>query len=441
MLRFKTLCLAAIAFSSTLPIPTFAAGQEKVLYNFARGKLKGIWPEGGVILDAAGNLYGTANQGGNMETCSGYGCGTVFELSPGAGGTWTETVLHKFTGPDGAFPDSRLTFDAAGNLYGTSWTGGNYDEHCGGGWGCGTVFELSPGPDGKWTEKALYTFCPSGGHCLDGFSPEGGVVLDAEGNLYGTVEEGAGHFRGAVFELSPGPNGTWAETLLYSFGDGAYPASGVIFDNAGNLYGEATYGGGSGCGPDSGGCGAIFELSPSPRGGKWQETILYNFNDANGANGAFPGGGLIFDASGNLYGTTYGGGAHNDGTVFQLSPGANGTWTETVLRRFYDDRSPNGVILDAAGNLFGTSGVGGPGCDFEYDWGCGTIFKLAPGPGGTWAYAELFVFRERDGYAPSGVVMDAAGNLYGTTVFGGAYLSACLGGGIKGCGTVFEFTP
>jgi uncharacterized repeat protein (TIGR03803 family) len=435
MFRHQTLCLAAIAFFSTL---FTAAAQQKILHSFSPTELKGIGPEGGVILDAAGNLYGTTNMGGNLETCSDYGCGTIFELSPQADGTWTETVLHKFTGPDGGFPESPLIFDAAGNLYGVTWTGGNWGENACFEWGCGTVFELSPGAGGKWTEKVLYNFCPKGGHCLDGFRPGGALTFDAAGNIYGTVEEGGAHFHGGVFKLSPKSDGAWKETLLYSFEpneEAGYPTSGVILDSAGNVYGEASAGG-SGC-TQYGGCGAIFELSLDHRG-KWLEKILYDFNTSNGANGNGPGGGLIFDAAGNLYGTTPVGGAHGNGNVFELSPSTDGTWTLSTLHSFYDFRSAEGVIFDPSGNLYGASSIGGPRCPILYNQGCGTIYKLVPTPAGAWTYTELFVFDgAKNGAGASAVVMDGSGNLYGTTTWGGAY----LGNRGAGYGTVFEFTP
>jgi uncharacterized repeat protein (TIGR03803 family) len=427
-------------------VPALAAGTEKVLYSFGQSFAGGEIPTGGLVFDGAGNLYGVTQLGGNAG-CFGNGCGTVFELSPGAGGTWTKTILYSFSGPDGGYPESRLIFDAAGNLYGTTELGSSVNIHCDE--ECGTVFELSPGANGQWTEKVLYNFCSVGDNCADGFDPSGPLVLDAAGNLYGTVAGGGAHFQGAVFELSPGADGAWTENLLYSFmangsGDGGGPMDGVIFDGAGNLYGETYYGGGTVCNANYG-CGTIFEVSRDAKG-KWHDKILYNFNDTTNLNhGGGPANGLTFDASGNLYGTTTYGGVHGDGVVFKLAPGAKGTWTEAVLHSFGSEQIPNGagpsaVIFDSAGNLLGTTSDGGPGCSARGEYGCGTIFQLAPGQNGAWTYSTLFGFHAKNGWNPYGVIVDSAGNLYGTTAIGGAYLSAC-GPETQGCGTVWEFTP
>jgi uncharacterized repeat protein (TIGR03803 family) len=435
------LIVAAVA------IPVSAGGNERVLYSFGPKTSNGWDPVSSLILDSAGNLYGTTAFGGNSVACNSLACGTVFELSPGTDGNWRETVLYSFNASDGAFPSAPLIFDEAGNLYGTTWTGGaNYNRHCYGGYGCGAVFELSPGADGAWTEKVLYSFCSIGEKCLDGLEPEGSLALDAAGNLYGTVAGGGANFEGAVFRLAPNADGTWTENLLYSFQDngtdGTEPISGVILDNAGNLYGEAAYG--IGCGLTGNGCGAVFELSPDGNG-QWREKILYNFTHANRHHGSTPLGGLIFDVAGSLYGTTYWGGYHNDGTVFKLTPKANGEWAETVLHSFGTKRLPlgaglNGVTFDAAGNLVGTTFQTDPGCSGRGEFGCGTIFELSPGSGGRWSYSLLFNFYPRHGWGPSGLVLDPSGNLYGITEKGGAYLGGCDSDG-GGCGAVFEFTP
>ena len=210
-----------------------------------------------------------------------------------------------FNGTDGADPAAGLIFDAAGNLYGTTYGGGTYD------WG--TVFELTPAAGGGWTEKVLYSFL--GG--ADGFFPAADLIFDAAGNLYGTTGYGGAYDNGTVFELTPTGGGDWTEKLLHSFSynlngmDGTYPQAGLIFDAAGNLYGT-TVGGGNYGG------GTVFELTPTA-GGNWTETVLHNFN-RNGTDGADPYAGLIFDGAGNLYGTTSFGDVYGDGTVFQLTP-------------------------------------------------------------------------------------------------------------------------
>src|ERR1017187_10338672 len=292
----------AILVAALFVTGTWAAAQEKVLHNFS-GIPDGASPMAGLIWDAAGNLYGTTVWGGTSPSCGG-GCGTVFELTPAAGGGWTEKVLWSFgNGTDGVSPVAGMVFDAAGNLYGTTLYGGTT--------GFGTVFELTPAADGTWAEKVLYSF----GNGTDGSIPDSGLIFDADGNLYGTTTQG-GTFNqtGTVFELTPAAGGIGTEKVLHSFGngtDGTYPEGGLIFDAAGNLYGT-TWGGGA-----QGNGGTVFELTTAA-GGTWPERGLHNFG--SGADGAHPGAGLVFDAAGNLYGTTRGGGTYGGGTVFELTP-------------------------------------------------------------------------------------------------------------------------
>ncbi len=235
----------AILTVSLVVTNTWAATnwKEKVLHNFGTG-VGGLSPQSALISDAAGNLYGTTSEGGT------YGGGTAFELSPAAGGGWTETVLHNFNqnGTDGAFPDAGLVFDAAGNLYGTTSAGGLYYD--------GTVFELSPAVGGGWTETMLHNFIDNG---TDGVRPEAGLIFDAAGNLYGTTITGGtnycngyfGNSCGTVFQLSPTEGGGWTETVLHNFidngTDGWQPYAGLIFDAAGNLYGTTILGGTYNC--------------------------------------------------------------------------------------------------------------------------------------------------------------------------------------------------
>ncbi len=443
--------LLAVAFGFlTIATPLVAASKEKLLHIFTPNG-DGVIPNGGLIFDDSGNLYGTTQLGGT-ECNSG---GTVFELSPGVNGKWTEKVLYNFpcNNSDGSVPNASLLFDAAGNLYGTTTCGGTYEQFCGeiG----GTVFQLRPGKDGQWTEKVLHSF----GNSNDGSAPYAGLILDSAGNLYGTTLNGGAHAAGCaaygcgtVFRLKPGRNGEWTEKVLHSFNDdgsdGFGPYGGLTIDAAGNLYGT-TAGGHSGC-RESQGCGAVFELSPGPHG-NWTEKILHFFNGNDGSN---PIGSMIFDSAGNLYGTTaWGGNAACDdeyhvgcGTVFELTPGKNGIWTEIGVRFFYKGRAPfGGVIFDAAGNLYGTTTLGGRYWDGNLD--CmeecgGTAFELSPGAGGKWVETMLHSFGDthglfQDGNVPTGsLVLDPAGNLYGTTQYGGDY---CAGG--SGCGTVFEITP
>ncbi len=229
-----------------------------MLYNFRDNARDGVTPLTSLVLDSAGNLYGTASTGG-IHTA-----GTVFELTPQAGGDWTEKVLYSFDqdSQDNADP-SGLIFDSAGNLYGTTANGAPNDV--------GTVFKLTRQAGGGWAEKVLYSFNYDG---KDGAYPYAGLVLDGAGNLYGTTFDGCTHGVGTVFELTPQAGGGWTESVLYSFGngtDGAYPQASLILDGAGNLYGTTANGG-----TDS--VGTVFELTPQAGGG-WMENVLYSFGD------------------------------------------------------------------------------------------------------------------------------------------------------------------
>jgi uncharacterized repeat protein (TIGR03803 family) len=316
-----------------------------VLYVFAGGS-DGYIPFGDLIEDTAGNFYGTTIYGGGNGCAGGYGCGTVFRLAPNG----AETVLYSFAGgSDGAQPFASLIEDAAGNLYGTTSAGGG--TGCANGDGCGTVFKLTP--DG--TETLLHIF--TGGS--DGGNPQAGLIVDVRGNLYGTTANGGsgcnGYGCGIVFKLVP--DGT--ETVLYTFTggrDGATPYAGLIKDSAGNFY-STTAGGGRH------NKGTVFRLAPDGT-----ETVLHDF--AAGSDGAFPYGGLIKDKSGDLYGTTPGGGINRKGIVFKLAPDG----TETVLHAFGGGTGGGvypsfGVIKDKHGNLYGTTS-NGPG---DND---GAVFKL-----------------------------------------------------------------
>ena len=409
----KALLVVAVLLTFA-PIAT-AQSKYRVLYSFTGGTDGGgVWDS--VAFDTKGNLYGTTSGGGD------FGFGTVFELTPTSHGPWTESVLHSFMAndPDGAEPVGNVILDATGNLYGTAPNGGAY--------GRGSAFELTPGTSG-WSLSVLYSFCALT-NCSDGAAPQDGLVMDAVGNLYGTA--------GVVFELTPGVS-AWSESILYTFCskpsciDGTGPYAGVILDTAGDLYGTTVYGGKPTC-LGGNGCGVVYELKPGS-GGTWKEAVLHAFDGApNDSDGSSL---LAFDNSGNLYGTGGGGnhicfGTSPCGTVYKMTRGSNGRWQESVIHDFTGGASGNGpggnegLVIDQAGNLYGTTLYGGsPTC------GCGVVYKLAPGSGGSWTYSVLHTFVGSDGAQPTASLILHNGKLYGTTVLGGS----------GGSGVVFQLTP
>jgi len=279
------------------------------------------------------------------------------------------------------------------------------------------VLLLSATARAQYTETVLYNFCSSAGECIDGSYPGyAGLIADAQGNLYGTTAGGGANNGGIVFELSPPSSGagSWTETVLYNFcsqmscADGANPYSGVIFDSQGNLYGTAAGGG------TFQSYGVVFELSPPAGGnGPWTYTLLYTFGGGN--DGQNPYGGVIFDAQQkNLYGTTFQGGAANEGTVFELSPpnGGTGPWTENLLHAFGGENdgvyANGGVTFDSQGNLYGTT-IDGPGSAYN-----GTVFELSPPGGGTGPWTETILYDGNNSFFERGVVFDGQGNLYTT---------------------------
>jgi uncharacterized repeat protein (TIGR03803 family) len=335
-------------------IPKSGGGwTERMLHSFNNNGKDGYSPLAGVIADASGNLYGTTSQGGPNNG------GVVFELSPKAGGGWSEKLLHGFSNSNtmlGSFPSAGLIFDAVGNLYGTLRYGGTHAS--------GAVFELMPNGSGGWSEKLLHSF---NNLSADGIQPEAGLIFDSAGNLYGTTSTGGAGASGTVFELKPGAGGTWTETVLHSFGsgqDGYTSLAGLIIDAAGNLYGTTELGG-------TAGFGIVFELTPGP-GGTWTENVLHNFTN-NTTDGGYSSVGLVSDSAGNVYGVTQKGGSLGLGVVFKLTA-TGGSWTETIVHNFgsaRDGQSPQGtLIFDALGNLYGTTYDGGA------SWG--TVFEITP---------------------------------------------------------------
>jgi uncharacterized repeat protein (TIGR03803 family) len=422
--------LLLLLLGSSIPA---RAQTETVLYTFGTNPGDGFAPAAGLVIDSLGNLFGTASQGSSTlcDLAEVYGCGLVFELAKSPNG-YTENVLYSFgtssAANDGATPLAGLILDAAGNLYGTTTYGGSSNCLVAlGSDGCGTVFELVKSSTG-YTENLLYTFTG-----FDGAYPDASLVMDSSGNLYGTASNGGAYGYGVVFELV-NSSGTYTETTLYSFGatntDGTYPVAGLVIDSAGNLYGTTSLDlGPYSCGLAS--CGIVFELVKTSNG--FTEKVLHQFTGADGAN---PQAGLIMDAAGNLYGTTIAGGAFGMGTVFELV-NSSGTYTEKVLYSFgataADGNDPvASLVLDASGNLYGTTRSGGSttACDGT---GCGTAFELV-NSSGTYAERLLHSFSGgSDGSVPaSALIMDSTGNLYSTTE---------VGGSTQQLGTVFMINP
>jgi uncharacterized repeat protein (TIGR03803 family) len=274
------------------------------------------------------------------------------------------------------------------------------------------------------SEKVIWNF---GGYTGDGNTPRfDDLATDGAGNFYGTTNGGGTYGFGVVFKLSPNAQGSYDETVLYEFtgnGNGSYPSGGLVFDKLGNIYGTTQLGGSNAC---QQGCGVVFELSANGR--SWTETIIHSFGNTSGDGNAPVFAGVIFDGQGNLYGTTVGGGAYGNGTVFELSPSGSG-WTESILHSFdfADGANPYGpVTADPAGNLFGTTLGGG-----AHGWGA--VFELARTPAG-WQQRVLHSFgvKNGEGNQPDAVnlTLDKSGNIYGTT-----YLSILCG---DDGGTVWE---
>jgi uncharacterized repeat protein (TIGR03803 family) len=337
---------------------------QTVLHNFSDDGIDGFSPQTALVLDSAGNLYGVTPLGGT------YDGGTVFELSPAGRGQWSETVLHNFnfnSSSDGHQPTASLSFDSMGNLYGTT-SGGGSGTNCGFA-GCGTVFELSPQSGGGWSFNTLHFFNNDG---ADGYHPlYGALVFDAKGNLYGTAGTGGTDNDGIVFELSPQGGGLWKETIVHNFLvnviDGLYPDGGVIFDVKGNLYGTTDQGGNS-----FPGYGTVYELSPAADG-SWTESILFNCASVVGGT-IYPRASVVFDSRGDLYGTSVQGG-DGWGNVFALRPTAHG-WVERTVHSFQNNRKDgtgpyDALIVGPSGNLYGTTAGGG------LKQG-GTVFEIIP---------------------------------------------------------------
>lgn len=410
-LRSCLLAAVAILILATL---AWASPQQIILYAFTGGT-DGRNPYGLLTFDAAGNIYGTASGGGD------YGHGVVFQLTPDAGG-WNYSVLYGFRGtPDGDSPLGQVVFDPAGNIYGTTLAGGLYN--------CGTVYKLSP-YYGRWSETVLYNFACYG---KTGSNPQSGLALDAEGSLYGTTMWGGtptGCFNqgcGTVFKLKPMAGKPWKLSLLHSFqgkNDGGNPQAGITLDAAGNVYGTAM-------GFGSKGFGTAYRLSYGPHN-KIQAVfgLLHTFGSVY--DGANPAGGLVFDATGNAYGSTLSGGGSDgssNGTIYQLIPTPHGRWKFDLLYTVTGDYTggvQQNLVLDANGSLYGTGGVGQEVVDGD------GLFELSPMLSGAWNWDVVYDFpTPANGAWPQGVILDSNGHFYGTANGGGPYNS----------GVVFEVVP
>jgi uncharacterized repeat protein (TIGR03803 family) len=401
---WMTIAALAVAILMIVAATQVQAQTYNVIYTFS-GCADGNTPTSTLILDQSGSLYGTTEYGGTV--CGNQGLGVVFKLKRTASG-WINTPLHTFVGggADGAGPANYggLTVGPDGSFYGTTVAGGRSN--------LGIVFRLRPSPRVcraafcPWSEDILHSFSGN----PDGAQPYGKLAFDAAGNIYGTTSEGGSSRFGTAYEVAPSGNG-WSESVLYPI-DGL-PFAGLTLDHAGNLYG-VNYEGGIGA-------GSLFQLTPSGSG--WARNVLHTFMGQD--DGANPLGGLIFDSSGNIFGSTTVLGVNGGGTVFEMSP-SGGDWTLTTIHSFSGGAGPGSTLLmDAAGNLYGTTLSGGA-------FNSGSVFKLTHSGSG-WTYSDLHDFQEGNGgLAPvGGVTMDSNGNLYGTASSGGAH----------NAGVVWEITP
>ncbi len=438
---------ARYALGATLILIGAASGAhaatETVLHSFCALNQcgDGQGPQTTLVQDGTGNLYGTASGGAHGE-------GIVFRLSPQESGDWKYDVLYNFCNlngcGDGALVErTSLVIDTSGRLYGTAYTGGPSN-------GDGTVFRLAPKDNGKWTIEQLYQFCYKINNCSDGSHPLGGltyagaasgVPYDGTSPLYGVAQDGGQYFGGVAFSLTPNAHG-WGQRVLYSFcrkggtacSDGLQPSARPVLDGDGNLYGTTALGGAS---P---GRGLIYKLSPSGDR-KWTETVLHEFCvGGDCAAGYDSGSGLILDGAGNLYGTTTRGGAGGPdcgsgcGALFKLATDGTLSALHTFCSR------PNcadgvtaanigGLVLDAAGNLFGTAGGGGN------SRGGGAVFEYTTD--GTYQLIYQFCINGRctdGGHPMGGLLLDSSGTFWGTTTFGGDRK-------LSSKGTVFKLAP
>jgi uncharacterized repeat protein (TIGR03803 family) len=415
---------AAIVCAAPAPAGAQVQYQFQIIHAFG-GPGDGIASGGGMVLDGKGNLYGTTEGGGTQG-----GGGTVYELSPSGNGQWTETILHSFPVMDpldGREPNG-LVMDGAGNLYGTTEFDGD-GQYCVGYITCGTVFELSPGANGEWTETIVWNFC-SLPDCADGGNPFVAPTVGPGGSLYGVAGS-------VAYRLVP-ESGGWTLSVLNTFcgiepncPTGSQPSSPLTLDGAGNLYGETETGGD--CSSGDLGCGVVYVLHQQTNG-QWEEIVLHDFQKSGGDDGAGPQGGLSFH-DGGLYGVTEAGGdgcALGCGTAFELMRGSGNSINEQIVWNFgghggAQGVTPNGgVAFNQQGDLFGVTAGGGE------SGGYGIVYGMGLRKNGEWAFQVLHTFDGSDGVEPLGrLAIDSQGNLYGVAGGGGS-----IGGGVA-----FELSP
>ena len=405
-MKSQTCSLSAVAVTAAfvLSVATAVAATTDVIFSFGEGE--GEYADTDLETDSAGNIYGTTVLGGD------FGGGTVFQLTPTPDG-WVHTVLYSFTGgADGGEPYKGVTLDHEGNLYGTAVTGGS--GSCEG--GCGVVYKLT-NSGGTWTQSVIHAF--TGGD--DGSGPGARVTVDQSGNVYGMAPTGGAYGLGTIYKIHQ-VGGAWDFRVIHAFtggADGSSGSAGRMILRKGSLYGAATAGGNHGS-------GVVFQLTQSGAAG-WNFRTIYSFQGQ--PDGSFPYGALLFDSSGNIYGTTYYGGANGIGAVYKLSPRLVGEWDENVIYSFQngsDGNSPiSNLVFDTVGNLYGTTSEGG--------LGSGVIFKLSSVGVRQWTETIVHSFQGAPdgGFPYNGMVVDRFGNFYGATVHGGKHDDGC----------VYKFTP
>ncbi len=425
--RFLIAAATMLAFAFTLAVSA-TAQTENVLDDFLGSNglyPNGSYPEGTLTFDSSGNLYGIANNGGNLKaSCpgNGTGCGLVFQLTPNLTGGYTQTTLHRFSGNvDGGRPTTGVVLDRSGAIYGTTIDGGSTNS------GPGVVYKLIPQSGGVFKESVLYSFF---GRSANGIGPTS-LVLDATGILYGVTSYGGDYSAtnpecanagcGIVFQLTPTVSGPWTEKILHLFTggqDGALP-QGLAIDGSGNLFGTSRYGGSTACN-----CGVVYRLSPTSGGG-WRESVLHTFTKK--ADGGYPEAGVTLDSNGNIYGTATAGGLagcnSGCGVVFELAKSGS-VYVPSILHSFTGgsdgDEPIAGVTVDSSGNVYGAT-AGGGNTTTCGSFGCGTVYELTQ-VGGVWTENVLWTFNglPSDGMEPLGTpILDSSHAVYGNTSLGG----------------------